>query len=436
MRSIRKLITYVVLIFSMLIVGVGYSQITENFEINGIVTVETPKKLFISSVLDSNHNNATVNSKEYTGTVLNSSTIFNSSNGKSGITYEITFYNGSNLIYEYSEEVVHTHSNNNVRYVVTNLISGTRVEPKTYITAYLFFESSVTTTLNSIIDFYFHVANLEDNIGIENHEALIDAMINDTVNGLNNPDSYLSEQIIVRYQDSGGKPSRDSLGSMAAKQGNTLEIMFGDAYSTTEEISYLFHFIDPNNDGVIDSYYLYTTSVYLGSKKITSIPLNEPIYCVYRTEIIYDIEEGKWVGLTVEEGYAPSAYYEEDQPNMNSSRLPAFDHRNWTKGRIGTNFDNAMWTNVNQEKLTCCHASNLTEKRYYKVDIPRGTYTFEIDSDSQTNAEDITIEVYNSKQELISSSKGSADITNNSSTSMYYIVISGAKTMDYKFIEQ
>ena len=435
MKIVNKILTCIALIFSLLFVGLGYASISDDFQINGIVTVETPKKLFISSVIDSNHNNAVVNSKVYTGTVLNTSTIFNSSSGSSGITYEITFYNGSNLIYEYDQEVIQTHSNNNVSYNVTNLLSGTRIEPKTFITAYLFLSSSVTTTLSSIIDFHFHVANLEDNIGLENHEALIDAMINDTVNGLNNPDSYLSEQILVRYADSNGKPSRDSLGSMAAKQGNELEIMFGDAYSTTEEIAYMFHFIDPNKDGVIDSYYLYTTSIYLGDKKTTSVPLGESIYCIYRTEIIFDEEEGKWKPLKIEVGHAPSAYYEEDQPNMNSSRLPAFDHRNWSNSKIGTSFDDAMWTNVNQEKLTCCHADTTTEKRYYKVEIPRGTYEFVIDSDAQTNAEDVKIEVYDTNKNLISSSTGSATINNNGSTRMYYIVINGALTMDYKFIE-
>ena len=47
----------------------------------------------------------------------------------------------------------------------------------------------------------------------------------------------------------------------------------------------------------------------------------------------------------------------------------------------------------------------------------------------------VIFEVYNSNRTLISSSKGTANITNNGSESMYYIVLSGAKTMDYKFVE-
>ena len=140
MKTIRKILTSLALIFSMLFVGVGYAQMTEEFQIKGLIVSEMPNKVFMTEVHDSNHTNATVNSKTYSGTVLNTTTIFNASSGTSGITYTLTFYNGSDLIYEYVSEVVHTHSNNNVKYTVTNLASGTRIQPKTYVTAYLFFE--------------------------------------------------------------------------------------------------------------------------------------------------------------------------------------------------------------------------------------------------------------------------------------------------------
>ena len=432
MKLFCKILTYVALIFSMLFVGVGYANLTKELKMEIAFAPSITKKVVLSSVEVTQEINSTIVSRTHSGTTFNMLAQFNES---STISLVLKFFNGSDLIYEYDSEEIHTYSNNNVSYIVNGLSKGQKLQPKSFITAYLYFQSNVVTDLTAIMNFHFHVANIEDNIGIENHESLIDAMVNDTTNGLNNPNSYLSEQIIVRYSDSNGKPSRDSLGSMAAKQGNELDIMFGDAYSTTEEISYLFHFIDPNNDGVIDSYYLYTTSIYLGDKKSLSVPLGEPVYCIYRTEIVYNVEEGKWEPLEIVEGYAPSAYYVEDQPNMNSSRLPAFDHRNWQEGRLGTSFEDAMWTNVNQEKLTCCHAYDTVEKRYYKVNIPGGTYSFVVDSDIQTNAEDVTIEVYNSNRTLISSSKGTANITNNGSESMYYIVLSGAKTMDYKFVE-
>ena len=170
MKLFNKILTCLALVFSMLFVGVGYAQISDDFEIKGLIAAVMPNKVFMTAALDSNHVNSTCNSKTYSGTVLNTSTIFNSSSGTSRITYELTFYNGSDLIYEYVKEDVHTHSNNNVKYVVTNLLSGTQIQPKTYVTAYLIFESNVTTTLNSIINFRFAVANLDDNIGMANHK--------------------------------------------------------------------------------------------------------------------------------------------------------------------------------------------------------------------------------------------------------------------------
>ena len=239
MKIINKILTCFALIFSMLFVGVGYAQISDDFEIKGLIVAEMPNKVFMTAAIDTNQQNATCNSKTYSGTVLNSTTIFNANNGTSKITYELTFYNGSDLIYDYVDEVIHTHSNNNVTYTVTNLLSGTRIEPKSYVTAYLFFESNVTTTLNSIINFRFAVANLDDNIGGANHESLVGAMVDDPTNGLNNPDSYLNEQIEKRNKGTWLIPSRDTLGSMAITQGNTLESMFGDSYATNEKIAFI-----------------------------------------------------------------------------------------------------------------------------------------------------------------------------------------------------
>jgi hypothetical protein len=46
---------------------------------------------------------------------------------------------------------------------------------------------------------------------------------------------------------------------------------------------------------------------------------------------------------------------------------------------------------------------------------------------------DVTIEIYNSNRTLISSSQGTIDLPNNSSNVTYFIVISGSRTMDFKF---
>ena len=435
MKNINKILTCIALIFSMLFVGVGYAKISDDFEIKGLIAAVMPNKVFMTSALDSNQQNSTCNSKTYTGTVLNTTTIFNANNGTSKITYELTFYNGSNLIYEYVKEDVHTHSNNNVSYIVTNLLSGTRVPPKTYVTAYLIFESNVTTTLNSIINFRFAVANLEDNVGIANHESLVEAMVDDPTNGLNNPDSYLNEQIEKRNKGTWLVPSRDTLGSMAITQGNTLESMFGDSYATNEKIAFIIKSMHTNNDKVADYYYLFTTSIILGANKNPNYPKEELIYPIYRTKVVKD-DEGKWTSEEVIEGYAPSSYYEESQPNLliDTSKIPAFDVDNWKEGKLGTSFDNAAWTHVNQNSSICCEASNYVEKRYYKVNVPsNGRYSFVIASDNETNNQDVTIEIYDSNKNLISTATSRIALPVKNSKTMYYIVIYGSRTMDFKF---
>lgn len=436
MKIINKILTSIALIFSMLFVGVGYAQISDDFEIKGLIVAEMPNKVFMTAAIDTNQQNATCNSKTYSGTVLNSTTIFNANNGTSKITYELTFYNGSNLIYEYVDEVIQTHSNNNVTYTVTNLLSGTRIEPKSYVTAYLFFESNVTTTLNSIINFKFAVANLEDNVGIANHESLVEAMVDDPTNGLNNPDSYLNEQIEKRNKGTWLVPSRDTLGSMAITQGNTLESMFGDSYATNEKIAFIIKSMHTNNDKVADYYYLFTTSVILGANKNPNYPIEELIYPIYRTKVVKD-DEGKWTSEEVIEGYAPSSYYEESQPNLliDTSKIPAFDVDNWKEGKIGTSFDNAAWTSVNQTSSICCEAENYVEKRYFKVTVPSNSnYSFVIDSDSETSGHDVTIEVYTSDRVLINSGQENVALPRNSSNMTYFIVIYGSRTMDFKFV--
>ena len=438
MKTIRKILTSLALIFSMLFVGVGYAQITEEFEIKGLVAAVMPNKVFMTAAIDANHKNATVNSKTYSGTVLNTSTIFNANSGTSGITYELTFYNGSDLIYEYVSEVVHTHSNNNVTYTVANLLSGTRIQPKTYVTAYLFFESNVTTTLNSIINFRFAVANLETNVGVANHVSLSEAMIDDPTNGLNNPDSYLNEQITSRNKGTWIIPSRDTLGSMAITQGNSLESMFGDSYATNEHIAFIIQSVHTNSDKVADYYYLYTTSVVLGGNESPNYSIGEWIYPIYRTKIVKDDEKGIWVSEEIQEGYAKSAFYEESQPSwsINKSEIPAFDHDSWTEGRLATSFDNAAWTHVNQTSSVSCEAENYVEKRYFKVNIPsNGNYSFVIGNETDSNQNDVTIEVYNSSKTLVSSATNKINLPVSSSNTTYYIAISGSRTMNFKFVK-
>lgn len=436
MRTLRRILCCVALLFVSLFLGIGYAQLSNDFEVKGMVSLEVSKKVFISNVLVKNEVNAQLNNQSYTSTTLNTTTKFSPQQNSGYVVLEVTFYNGSDLIYEYESETIPSQSNSNVAYQIVDLSIGQKMQPKTYLTAQLFLNSSVNATLDFMINFNFVVSNTKDNVGVANHVSLIDAMLNDLENGMNTADSYLNDQISSRNDGGWFVPSRDTLGSMAITQGNTLEDMFGDSYATNEKLAFLLQFMHVNNDDVIDYYYLYTTSVILGSNGSPNIAIGQPIYQVYRTKIVYDNEEGKWISEEMLEGYATSAYYEESQPNwnINKSKIPSFEPDTWKEGKLGTSFSDAAWTTVNQTSSICAEASNNAEKRYYKVTIPANrNYTFSIDSDNETQASNVLLEIYNNNQSLASSAYGSITFPTSGSNTTYYIVLSGSTTMDFKF---
>ena len=435
MNVLKKILCILTLFFASLFISVGYAELSSEFKISGIVAADIPKTLFISSVKVTVNNNVTVQNQAYTSTVLSTTTSYSGSGAN--IEFEVTFYNGSDLIYEYIGTEYNTHSNNNVSRTVSNITEKQTVEGKSYVTIKLKFTSNINNaTLNSIINFKFAVKNTSENVGVANHEALSDAMINDPTNGLNNSDSYLNEQIASRNKGSLIIPSRDTLGSMAISQGNSLESMFGDSYAYNEQISFLLQFIDTNGDDVIDYYYLFTTSLNLGANGSPNFAIGEYIYPVYRTKIVYDTKEAAWVSEEIVEGYAKSAYYEESQPNflINRSKIPSFDPDSWVVGRLGTSFSNAALMTVNQGTLICIEALSDNELRYYKVTIPSNSrYTFVVEGDNETKASDVLIQIYNSNQTLVSSAYGSLNFPVVNSNTTYYVVLSGATTIDYKF---
>lgn len=438
MIMLKRIFCCVALLFVSLFLGIGYAQLSKEFEVKGLLSAEMPKSVFIVGTEIVSQTDTVVNNSIASSTVFNSSTTYIPRNGNASIAFKITFYNGSDLIYQYAETEVNTHSNSNVSYQVSDIIVNQTINPREYTTALVSFNTTVNSTLSSIINFRFVVANTKDNVGIANHESLVSAMLDDPTNGLNNPDSYLNKQITSRHEGSWIIPSRDTLGSMAITQGNTLESMFGDSYATNEKLAFLLQFFDTNNDDVIDYYYLFTTSVVLGPNGSPSIAIGENIYQVYRTKIVYSTEDAKWVSEEILEGYATSAYYEESQLNIsiNRTKIPSFNPDTWTKGKLGNSFSNAVWTTVNQTSSICAEAESIITKRYYKVTIPSNSnYTFTIETDNETNADDVLLEIYNSNQTLVKSGYGSITFPTNRSNTTYYIVLSGSTTMDFKFIK-
>lgn len=149
------------------------------------------------------------------------------------------------------------------------------------------------------------------------HAQLIHALINGEEIGLNSPDSYLNDQIGVRENW-----GRDYLGSMAITQGSQLNSLFNTG---TENVTFLLYW--PNNT----TYYIFTTSLDLGTNGNLTYPVGSTISPIYRTTVTK--ENGVWVAQVTEEGYASSIYYKESQLDIfgwaTASKIPGFDPASW-----------------------------------------------------------------------------------------------------------
>lgn len=151
------------------------------------------------------------------------------------------------------------------------------------------------------------------------HTALIEALIG-SEKGLNNPNSYLNQQISLR-----GRFGKDTLGSMAILQGDELNELFN---STNENIAFIVQSVDEDGDGEIDYYYIFTTDVQLGSRGNPVYSLGTSIQPIYRTKVVKNAQ-GEWEGEETIGGKAPSSYYSET--GLGTWRqIPSFNPYLWT----------------------------------------------------------------------------------------------------------
>ncbi|MBQ9728705.1 MAG: hypothetical protein IJV85_03820 [Clostridia bacterium] len=181
---------------------------------------------------------------------------------------------------------------------------------------------------------------LPDDTENENdHTLLVEALVNGVNKGLNTSNSYLNQQISTRDSRWG----RDTLGSMAITQGDDLEELF---QAGTKNLSFLIQWVDENNDGTTDYYYIFTTDVDLGEKGAIhwlwgtntkegkpTTPIGEYIYPIYRTRVEKNASN-QWEAVASEIGSAKSAWYEESRSNMNATQIPSFDPDTWAAGDL------------------------------------------------------------------------------------------------------
>jgi hypothetical protein len=253
-----------------------------------------------------------------------------------------------------------------------------------------------------------------------NHKSLINNILNGTYVsggttqnvGLNTEDSYLVKEITDRKSISWR--DADRLGSMDIWQSDRIT-----EYFSLTEASNKVAFILVFPDGSDDTYYLYTTSVDLGDGWSLTIPEGTYIYPIYRTTIQRN-EQGVWEAVATEIGYAKSAKYANPLTGLKLGN--AFDTSSWTKGKLGTETGNAVYTTSNFKMPV--ETITVGEEIYYYYDSSSNSNLTVTIADGQ----DAVAYVYDSKGQLVSAisgtQQGSQKVTfKGSRNTRYYIKI-------------
>lgn len=157
------------------------------------------------------------------------------------------------------------------------------------------------------------------------NEALVGSILNGTEDnpdiGLNNPSSRINTVINNRSGTIWG--NRNVLGNM---DGHERDALAGFFTEDTENMSFLIYF----PDGVSDTYYLFTTTVDLGSDGDNpNIKYGEYISPIYRT-VLKKNSDGEYEAVEVGVGEAASSKYQNYLGSLISTS-PSFDVTTWRK---------------------------------------------------------------------------------------------------------
>lgn len=194
MKMWLKALLGIILSFMCLFTCVGYAQLNDELQIEGTASADMPEGLFITSVipLGSNGANGTVNS--FTTTVVNSITNLGS-NKNGSVTYTITVFNNTDIVYGYNGMIYTTgettYDNTNIK-TIANIERRMAVSPGQYISfdvtvSYKNTSSISNTVLNSIVTYEFlpldKIPENEDEIAVNGVlDQFKDILNNDVVN--------------------------------------------------------------------------------------------------------------------------------------------------------------------------------------------------------------------------------------------------------------
>ena len=269
---------------------------------------------------------------------------------------------------------------------------------------------------------------LPGDVAGENHQKLVEAILDGTYTnsdgtvtniGLNNPNSYISQEIANR--SAGNFLFRsDILGSMDYWERNDIAKFFD---TETSGLEFVLHF--PN--GEEEPYYLYTTSAELGESD-PNFPIGEKIYPIYRTEFRKN-EKGEWEATETKTGYAESAYYQNPITGSWLLKYPSFNPDSWTEVELGTGFDDAIYSYIGQTITAYPRTTGIP--KYYK-------FTSSAKQTLKIAAEDSAaiINVYSAPNTLVKATAGKQGTSSVSFSAArnttYYIEVSGLTSITFK----
>ena len=177
------------------------------------------------------------------------------------------------------------------------------------------------------------------------HLFLVQNMVDGSMSGrpeigLNDPDSELNQYINKRLEGGiGWRDGRNYFGSMAVTGSEEMEAIFGAA---AKGLSFIVE-VD-ENDPSGNTYYIYTTDVYLGERGEPNwlgtsnktpgkptVPIGQYIEVIYRTKLVRPDKNSAFDIIETKKGKAKSDWYDENRSNANVTQIPAFDIETWVE---------------------------------------------------------------------------------------------------------
>ena len=188
MKRIAKILVAFMLSFSVIFTAVGYAALSDTLEVAGSAGIAAQTGVFISDVIPPASGSVTVNS--YASTLLNTKVDLGS-NKNAKLTLQLKFYNNSAYVYvfdsvKYTLGSNGTYDNANIKFEVSGMKAGDKIEAQSELTCSLTFSydntSSISDTdLNSVLNFYFVPAEeYRPVVAVDNALHRFEAILNST----------------------------------------------------------------------------------------------------------------------------------------------------------------------------------------------------------------------------------------------------------------